>query len=142
MTGWGQDPNQHPQQPGGYQPWSPDPTAQQYPVNTGPQYVQPYAQQQYPQPYQPYQGAPYGYPQQKSNPMGVAGFVCGLLGLVLFWFPFVGLILAVLGVALGAAGMSAGKRQGAATGLAVAGLVLGIIALIPGLFWLIFAINV
>ncbi len=122
------------------QPQYPQNQPQNYPQQPYP--YQQYPQQQYPQAYQPYQGAPYGYPQPQTNPMGVAGFVCGLIGLVLFWFPFVGLVLAVLGIALGGSGISAGKRDGASTGLAVAGLVLGIIALIPGLFWLLFALSI
>jgi hypothetical protein len=119
-----------------------------------------YSEQQYPQPYQgqypvqagygppPAYGAPpgYGYPPpvvvpQASNGIGTAGFVCGLLGLILFWIPIVGLVLGVLGVIMGGAGISAGNKYGARTGLAVAGLVLGIIALIPGLLIFVAVIS-
>lgn len=166
MTGFENDQGQ-PQQ-GGYQPWTGDtptypapqhqqpygqpqypqqyqaPYAQQYPPQYQQQYPPQYQQQQYPQQYQPYQSAPYGYgypATQKSNGLGIAGFVCGLLGLVLFWFPILGLLLAVIGVILGGTGISAGRRDGSGTGLAIAGLVLGLVALIPGLFWLVFAVN-
>jgi hypothetical protein len=65
--------------------------------------------------------------QARSNGLGTAGFVTGLLGLILCWFPFLGVILSALGVILGGIGMSNGKKYGSPTGLAVAGLVLGII---------------
>lgn len=77
--------------------------------------------------------------QAPSNGMGVAGFILGLLGLVFFWFPFLGLILAVLGVILGGVGMSNGRKSGAGTGLAIAGLVLGLIALVPVIIVLVSA---
>lgn len=113
----------------------------------------PYPQQQHPQ--QQYPASPggpgyppqppygYGYPQQPSsstNGLGVAGFVCGLLGLVFFWIPFVGIVLAILGVIMGAAGMTQARRVHNSAGLAIAGLVLGIIALIPAIIFLI-AVN-
>lgn len=66
-----------------------------------------------------------------SNGLGTAGFVLGLLGLVFFWFPFLGIFLAILGVILSGVGISSGKKTGAGTGLAIAGLVLGLVALIP-----------
>jgi hypothetical protein len=111
--------------------------------------------QQYGRP-QPYQGQqppnPYGYPpppqqpqwgppppyyvmpvQNRSNGLGVAGFVTGLLGLVFFWFPIVGLILALLGIILGGSGIAVGRRDNSGTGLAIAGLVCGIVAMIPAI---------
>jgi hypothetical protein len=63
--------------------------------------------------------------------MGVAGFVSGLVGLGLSWvIPLVGIILGVLGIALGGVGISQGRRTGGPTGLAVAGVVLGALAVI------------
>lgn len=96
---------------------------------------QAYGQGYGPQPYHQGQQAP-------SNGLGVAGFVLGLLGLVFFWFPFLGLILAVLGVILGGVGISNGKKSGAGTGLAIAGLVLGLIALVPVIIVLVSASSV
>ncbi|HEX2073735.1 MAG TPA: DUF4190 domain-containing protein [Geodermatophilus sp.] len=77
-------------------------------------------------------GYPTAYPVQPapSNGLGIAGFVTGLCGLVLFWVPFVGMVLAGVGVVLSAIGMSQGRRTGAPTGLAVAGLVLGILGVL------------
>jgi hypothetical protein len=90
----------------------------------------PYGQPQYPQ-------YPPAFVQPPGNGMGVAGFILGLLGLLFFWIPFFGLILALLGVCLGGAGISVGKKRGAGIGLAVTGLVLGLVALVPTVFFLI-----
>lgn len=107
------------------------------------QHDEPQYQQQYPQQYQQ-QGYPppqyaYGYPQPSSgaNGLGVAGFVCGLVGLVFCWIPFVGVILALLGIVLGGSGMAQARRTNNSSGLAIAGLVLGIIALIPAIIILV-----
>ncbi|MEP6853451.1 MAG: hypothetical protein ABJA87_12465 [bacterium] len=72
-----------------------------------------------------------------TNTAGVAAFISGLLGLVLCWFPLIGLLLAVLGVALGAVGIAQGRQSGHGTGLAVAGLILGSVAFIPAFFILL-----
>jgi hypothetical protein len=69
--------------------------------------------------------------------MGVAGFVVGLIGLVLFWVPVLGLLLAGVGVALSGVGMTQGRRTGASTGLAIAGLVCGILGVLPGILILL-----
>ncbi len=138
-----QDPYQKPYQG---QPPESQPPEQPY---QGQPYQQPYQGQPYqgqpyqgqPQAAQPYYGQPaqyppppgYGYPQSSSgtNGLGVAGFVCGLVGLIFFWIPFLGIILALLGVTMGGIGMQQAKRTNSAPGLAIAGLVLGIVALIP-----------
>ena len=65
-----------------------------------------------------------------SNGVGVAGFVTGLLGALLSWFPLAGIILGLLGVVLGGLGMSQGRKSGERTGLALAGVVLGALALV------------
>lgn len=76
--------------------------------------------------------------QAPSNGLGIAGFVLSLLGLVLFWFPFVGVVLAIIGVILSAVAMANGRKRGASTGLALAGLVLGLVALVPLILIIIF----
>jgi hypothetical protein len=129
-------------QPQGYQSQGYQPQGYQ------PQGYQPQGYQ--PQGYQPQGYPPQGYPAQAyqaqpgsagqpapSNGMGIAGFVTGLVGLLLCWVPFLGLILAACGIVLGALGMSQAKRTGASNGLAIAGLVLGILALIPSLIFLV-----
>jgi hypothetical protein len=66
----------------------------------------------------------------QTSGIGIAGFVTGLLGALLSWFPLAGIILGILGVVLGGVGVSQGRRTGAKTGLAIAGAVLGVIALV------------
>lgn len=75
-------------------------------------------------------------PPQPSNGLGVAGFVTGLLGLVLFWIPGLGILLGLLGAILGGAGIGVGRKRGAGIGLAVSGLILGIISLIPAILFM------
>ena len=84
---------------------------------------------------------------ERGNGAAVAGFVCGLLGLItsvipLFILVFPG-ILDILGIVFGMKGRTAaagGARQG---GLATAGFIMGIIGLLIWLlWWLLFAIGV
>jgi hypothetical protein len=72
--------------------------------------------------------------------MGVAGFVVGLVGLLLFWIPFLGFLLSATGVVLSGVGMAQGRKTGAPTGLAIAGLVCGICGTVLGLFILLVAL--
>ncbi len=85
--------------------------------------------------YPPFQAMPYAYQPvlvaQPSNGMGVAGFVTGLLGLLLCWVPGLGIVLGSLGVVLGGFGMSAGRKNGTGTGLALTGMILAIVSLVP-----------
>src|SRR5688572_20337705 len=60
-----------------------------------------------------------------SNSMGTAGFICGLLGVLLFWIPLLGLGLSVVGLVMGTYGYVNGGRLRAPTGLALAGAILG-----------------
>ena len=67
----------------------------------------------------------------QSNGMGVAGFVTGLVGLLLSWLiPIGGIVLGALGIILGGVGVSQGRMTGGRTGLATAGIVLGALAVI------------
>jgi len=130
-----EDPNvpQQPQQPQAPQYAPQQPQAPQY--GPQPQYQQPYQQPHAPQyapqqPYQQYQAVP-----TPTNGLGVAGFVLSMIGLVLFWVPFLDVLSALIGVILSGFGMK--KKP---NGLAIAGLVIGIIAFIVGLIWTIGAI--
>jgi Domain of unknown function (DUF4190) len=84
-------------------------------------------------PVPPYGPVPPGYVYppphlEQSTPgsgLGVAGFVTGLLGLLLFWIPGFGLLLGIVGIVLSAVGMSQIRRARGNAGLAVAGLVCG-----------------
>lgn len=55
--------------------------------------------------------------------MAIAGLVLGILGFVFWWFPFLGLLVSVLGIVL-----SAVSRKKSVNGLSTAGLVIGILA--------------
>jgi hypothetical protein len=73
----------------------------------------------------------------KPGPPGiaVAGFVTGLIGLLLSvsvvcWF--IGLPLAIAGIVLGVLGQKQAKEQGAPTGLALAGMICGIVGVVAG----------
>ena len=55
--------------------------------------------------------------------MAIAGLVLGILGFVFWWFPFLGLVVSVLGIVLGAV-----SRKKSVNGLSTAGLVIGILA--------------
>jgi hypothetical protein len=90
-------------------------------------------------------GPPAGAPQMQQNQgngMAVAGLVMGILGLVLCFIPFLGWILALLGIIFGAVGMGkANKIGGKGKGLAVTGLILGVLGLIVGVALFIWAIQ-
>jgi hypothetical protein len=57
--------------------------------------------------------------------MGTAGFICGLIGVLLFWIPLLGVGLSIAGLVMGNQGYVNGGRAGAPTGLALAGAILG-----------------
>ena len=63
--------------------------------------------------------------------MAIAGFVLSLVSIVLFWIPFVNLILWVLAIVFSAVGLSkANKENRPHRGLAIAGLCIAVIPLI------------
>ncbi|EOD64811.1 MmpS family transport accessory protein [Amycolatopsis vancoresmycina] len=85
------------------------------------------------------QAAPPAAPPR--NGLGTAGFVLGLVGLVIAPIPLAGVAawpLAVLGLILSAVGI-ARVRSGKATnkGLAIAGVVLSLLALVVSVLWLV-----
>ena len=66
----------------------------------------------------------------------IAGMVCGILSLLFWAAPIFGLVLGIVGVAMGAKGMKAadaGLAKG--KGMGIAGLVTGIIGTIIGAVW-------
>ncbi len=78
-----------------------------------------------PQPEYPAYG---GYRPAQTNGPGIASLILGIVGLAIFWIPFVGLPVSIVGLIVAAVGM---KRLDG-KGFAVAGLVLSIIGIILG----------
>ena len=90
-------------------------------------------QQPYQQPYQRQAQAPPFPPQPlRRNMLGGTGFVLGVIGVVLFWAPFVRFILGVLGLTFSLVGLfRKGYRKAfAITGVVLSALVLFIVAAI------------
>ena len=115
-------------------PPPPPPSESQYGQQYQGQQAQ-YGQQQYGQ--QQYGQQPYGQQQQGNGP-AVTALVLGILGLLLAFIPFLGVILGILlglvAVIFGAVGLGRSKdpyRGG--KGMAIAGIVLGVLAIIVAL---------
>jgi 1-acyl-sn-glycerol-3-phosphate acyltransferase len=71
-----------------------------------------------------------GYPSpQQGNGLAVAGMVCGIVGLVLFWIPVLGWILAILAIIFSGVGIAKANKGASGKGQAVAGLVLGVVSI-------------
>ena len=131
--------NQQYQQPQQNQQYQQPQQNQQYqqPQQNGQQYQQQYQQQnqQYQQPYgqpqyqQQYQPVPV---QGDKRGMAVASLVCGILGLILCWVPFAGLIINAMAIIFFILARKDGPN--AQSGMATAGFVCGIIGFIVALF--------
>jgi|GEM_PF-4277315 len=67
----------------------------------------------------------------------VGGFVCSVLGLVLIWVPFLGVVLGVVGIILSLTGRGQAKARNASTGLAIAGLAIGCVTVV---LWVVFLV--
>jgi hypothetical protein len=153
-------------QAGGYNPWGPP----ERPVNfTKPQAGEPYLDPNDPyrygrpetNPNDPYRFGPPAYPPPQApmgypapppgydrypqpptrNGMAIAALVLGILGIVLFFIPFVGMIPGILGIVFGAVALRAVKRGGAGRGMAIAGLVCGAIGTVICLIWTVYVFN-
>ncbi|WP_245769294.1 DUF4190 domain-containing protein [Streptomyces indicus] len=80
---------------------------------------------------------------QPKNGLGVAGLVVGILGVVMFWTIWIGVILGVLGLIFGLIGRSRAKRGEATNGgMALAGAILGGLAVVASVVWLIVAVVI
>jgi hypothetical protein len=84
----------------------------------------------------------------RTNRVGVAALVCGLIGmlgfigLIGFWVLAPATLLSPVAVVLGLVGIAKARRSGASTGMAAAGLTLGLVVLVLyGLFLLAFALS-
>jgi hypothetical protein len=82
-------------------------------------------------------------PQQSAarpaNGLGTAGFVVGIIGLVLSFIPLIGVVawpLVILGIIFSAIGISkASKGRATNKGLAIAGLVVSLVGLLVCILW-------
>ncbi|GAA0480236.1 hypothetical protein GCM10008986_00930 [Salinibacillus aidingensis] len=79
------------------------------------------------------QGTPIKPKDPDSKGMAIAALVCGVVALVLYWFPFLPYPLAILGVVFGLIGLKQSKAMG------LTGVITGIITLIlKAWFWIDF----
>jgi hypothetical protein len=77
-------------------------------------------------------------PVPRSNPMAITGFVLGLIGLCLFWYMPLAIILGVLGIVFGALGIVKAKHIGGRQKtLAIWGLSLGIGAIVLSILFIV-----
>ena len=76
-------------------------------------------------------------PKKKANVLGIIGFICGILSMVLCCSAWIQLLFAIAAIVLCAIGMSKGKKNGQSIVLAIIGLVLGILGTVGGAFTLI-----
>jgi hypothetical protein len=70
--------------------------------------------------------------RQGNNGLAIAGLVCGLVGLLLFWF-----VLGPLAIIFGGVGLSRAKRGAGHRGMAIAAIVLGVIDIVVYLILLV-----
>ena len=89
---------------------------------------------------------PYGvyapaYTPTQTNGIATAGFVCGLVGLIICLIPFgifLGGVLAILGIVFGFLGRSRSREANIpGAGMATAGIVLSFVGLLIGVLWLV-----
>jgi hypothetical protein len=68
---------------------------------------------------------------------GIAGFVCTVVAIVVFFVPFLDLLFALGGIAFSSRSLFLARNQSerlpAGVPLALAGLILGVLALVPGI---------
>ncbi len=126
-----------PPPPGPESPWAPPPVDANGPYQTPP-----------PPPGVGYPTAPPPGPfmplmPQTKNGLGTAGLVLGIIGAVLFWTIWVGVILGILALIFGLIGRSRAKRGEATNGgAALAGAILGGLAIVASVVWLIVAVVI
>ena len=120
------------------QPTSEMPAQEQTPQQPEGQPYQPYQQQPYQQQYQqpypmPVQTRPIPPQRPRRNVLGGTGFVLGVIGIALFWLPFVRFILGVLGLTFSLVSIF---RKNCRKAFAIAGLILSALVLfIVAVIW-------
>ena len=81
-------------------------------------------------------------PKKKANILGIIGFICGILSMVLCCSAWIQLLFAIAAIVLCAIGMSKGKKENQNIVLAIIGLILGIVSTITGIGALIYSLVV
>lgn len=120
------------------QPTPEMPAQEQTPQQPEGQPYQPYQQQPYQQQYQqpypmPVQTRPIPPQRPRRNVLGGTGFVLGVIGIALFWLPFVRFILGVLGLTFSLVSIF---RKNCRKAFAIAGLILSALVLfIVAVIW-------
>ncbi len=71
-----------------------------------------------------------------SQGFGIAGLVLGIVGLVLFWFPFLGIVCSILAVIFYFV-----QRRRSPSGMALAGLILGIVGFVVNVLMILVTIG-
>jgi hypothetical protein len=89
-----------------------------------------------PQPGQPAQVVYHVTQPVMSNGLATAALVCGIVGLVLFWTVWIGLILGILAIVFGAVGRSRAAQGAPNKSQATAGLWLGIAAVVVSILFI------
>ncbi|HEX7658394.1 MAG TPA: DUF4190 domain-containing protein [Pseudonocardiaceae bacterium] len=77
-------------------------------------------------------------PTQPRNGFGTAGFIVGLIGLVLAFIPVIGVVawpLVIIGLVLSAIGLIRSARVHSRRGLSIAGVIVSVIGLIICIVW-------
>lgn len=78
---------------------------------------------------------------QGGNGWAIASFVCGLIGMVLFFFPVIGGPAAVFGIFFGAIGIARSKQLGGrGKGRAIAGIVCSTLGIVAAIAFAAFAV--
>jgi hypothetical protein len=77
-----------------------------------------------------------------TNGLATAALVLGIIGAVLFWTVWAGILLGILATIFGAVGLSRTNRGAPNKGMAVAGLVLGVLAIIASVVFTVAIVNV
>lgn len=89
-------------------------------------------------PYNPFPPAPPPPAPAAASPQGnglaVAGMVVGIVGLVLFWVPYVGGVVSLVGLVLGAVGIARANKVGRGKGMAIAGVACGLCGVIANIY--------
>lgn len=82
----------------------------------------------------------YAYAPAKTNGLAIASMVLGILGILLFWFFGLGVLLGILAVVFGFIARGQIAREGhGGRGMALAGIITGFVAV--GLLVLLFVIG-